>query len=77
MAKLVGAVSLLLILAGLGSLTQATLGVGLLCLACWLGIMMRVSQAAAQHGDIVRALAAASSTRPQGDGDKEISKASS
>jgi len=49
LALLVGA-------AGVLSLTKATLGVGLLALACLLAIFARIAQASAHHDKLVQAL---------------------
>jgi hypothetical protein len=48
---------LLAILIALGAgfnLTQATLGVGLMALACLVAILARLAQAAAQHAELKR-----------------------
>jgi hypothetical protein len=42
---------------GVASLTQATLGVGLLALACELGIVARLAQARSQHNAQMKLLA--------------------
>jgi hypothetical protein len=45
----------LALLAGLGgftSLSQATMGVGIICIGCLLAILGRIAQAAEQHRDI-------------------------
>lgn len=43
--RLVGTVSILVFFAGVFQMTNATLGVGLICSACFLGIMARIDQA--------------------------------
>jgi predicted benzoate:H+ symporter BenE len=45
MVPLLVAVAILLVLTGVGSLNQATLGVGLVCLAAVAGILARIAQA--------------------------------
>lgn len=47
-----------LLAAGLGSLllSEATMGVGIIGLACFVGILGRISQASGQHAEITRLL---------------------
>jgi len=47
-------VSIFFALGGLSMLSNATLGVGLLTFACFLGIMARLAQSAAQHTDVLK-----------------------
>ena len=44
---------LLVVLGGILSLTQATLGVGLIAIGCFLAILARLAQAEAQHRKIL------------------------
>lgn len=48
--------ALLLGAIGLNSLTQATIGVGLICLGAVAGILARIAQSGAQHADVLRQL---------------------
>jgi hypothetical protein len=43
-------------LVGLVSLSQATLGVGLICGGCLLGVLARIAQAQAQHRELQEVL---------------------
>src|SRR4051812_18020836 len=53
-ATLAFVASIFCILGGLASLTNATLGVGSICGACWLAIVARLAQASAHHRDLLR-----------------------
>jgi hypothetical protein len=46
-------ISVLFALGGIGEISRATLGVGLVCLGCYLGILARIAQAwqAAKRAD--------------------------
>ena len=44
------------VLVGLVLTSQATIGVGLIAVACYLGIVVRVIQASGQHDDVLRKL---------------------
>ena len=48
--------AVLVALVGLVSLSQATLGVGLICGGCLLGVLARIAQAQAQHRDVQEVL---------------------
>ncbi|MGD1146939.1 MAG: hypothetical protein ABR961_03180 [Thermoanaerobaculaceae bacterium] len=49
-------VALLAVLGGLMSLSQATIGVGIVALACFLAILARIAQAKEQHAELKRLL---------------------
>ena len=56
MTVLLVVLALLIALAAAAYLTQATLGVGLMALACLLGILARLAQATVQHAELKRLL---------------------
>lgn len=62
--SVIGAMGLLVL--GLLMLTQATLGVGIIAMACLAAILARIAQAAGHHSQLMRAL------REGRDGDKSI-----
>ena len=44
---------ILVVLGGILSLTQATMGVGLIAIGCFLAILARLAQAEAQHRQVL------------------------
>ena len=59
LAVLFGLIAVAVGLDGMGSLTQATLGVGTLAGACLLAVFARLFQASAHHSEVMQALRAA------------------
>jgi hypothetical protein len=51
-------VSAMMVVYGFLSLTPATLGVGLIGIACWFGILSRISQAETHHHELMEMIAA-------------------
>lgn len=54
MVPLLVAIAILLAISGVGSLTQATLGVGLICLGAVVAILARISQAERHEAELRR-----------------------
>lgn len=50
------AMALVVTIGGLFALSQATLGVGSICIACFLAILARIAQAGYQHAEVLNVL---------------------
>lgn len=48
--------SLVAVFFGITSVSQATLGVGIVAVGIWLAVIGRIAQASAQHEDVIKAL---------------------
>lgn len=57
MSEFLVVTSILAVVYGILSLSQATMGVGLVGAALWLGVMARLAQSRAQHRETLKALA--------------------
>jgi hypothetical protein len=54
MAVLLVVIAVLTAIFGAASLSQATMGVGIICIGCFIAILARIVQASVQHNELLK-----------------------
>ncbi|HOW74733.1 MAG TPA: hypothetical protein P5102_00825 [Candidatus Competibacteraceae bacterium] len=62
MTEFLAATGSLIVIVGTLFLSQATIGVGIICIGCFIGILARIAQASAHHKQATNGIADKSSS---------------